>query len=338
MVEPQGPLDILPVVNYQPLLTEANYFSTKQMINQVLSEDQEYVAWKLKDLRTGGTMNNFISQSQIDTTSSQRTNEVSKMPHLNSVPKNLHFMRDIYDRLNANDDEIKGNELSYEDQFKLLVLNLDSEQNNRFEVFHRTSLNKSQVKKLASTVCNQTISENIRVFLQAIGKVYVGEIIELALDVRKKWFNARMAIEFDRRKEFAKRLKKILKKLTQLTNATDVNEKDKQTDIEIEDSVDENESDTYFDDDEDEVREIKTSNKLLSTDKNSQEVRLGLLNHYNKLVKDFNKIDVSIEKYNKSPILPEHIREAWRLYQLQNDTLPADQWRYQGENSGNMFR
>lgn len=346
MSDNDGPLDLIPTVNYPPLLTTANYLSTKQMIDQVVSEDQEYVSWKLKSLRTGGTMNSYmqdqVNEMRANTKDSRFTvNEVpfygndtnnerpnrNNSDRINEVPSNLRFPRDFYEEtLKANP---RPRELTQDEQFKLLVTNLDEQQTNRFEVFHRTSLNKTQVKKVAGMVINQSVTENIRVFLQAIGKLYAGEIIELALDVRQKWLVGRMMIEFDRRRSVARSLKKYLKKLTLLVENSQDN---------LEDSVDETESDSYFDDEENRMVQIKQGNKLLKSEKNSQDVRAGLISHYNKLVREFNAIDVSVEKYANSPILPEHIREAWRLYQLQSDTLPSAQWRTQGEGNGCMFR
>ncbi|QLQ78313.1 hypothetical protein HG537_0A05600 [Torulaspora globosa] len=346
MADNDGPLDLIPTVNYPPLLTTANYLSTKQMIDQVVSEDQEYVSWKLKNLRTGGTMNSYMqdqinemrddrkeSRFVMNQESFYRTNredqipQVSSKDEINEVPSNLRFPRDFYEEMLKKNP--RPRELSQDEQFKLLVTNLDEQQANRFEVFHRTSLNKTQVKKIAGMVINQSVTENIRVFLQAIGKLYAGEIIELALEVRQKWLAGKMMIEFDRRRSVAKSLKKFLKKLTILVESNHEN---------IEDSVDETESDSYFDDDEDQMTQLKLGNRLLKSENNSQDIRAGLISRYNKLVKEFNAIDVSVEKFANSPILPEHIREAWRLYQLQSDTLPSAQWRTQGEGNGCMFR
>ncbi|CCC70601.1 hypothetical protein NCAS_0F01170 [Naumovozyma castellii] len=328
MSEPQGPLDTIPNVNYPPLLTLANYHSTKQMINQVLSEDQDYVTWKLKNSRTGGTMNSYVpstwTPSRIESKGRVQKKRSAK---INSVPRDFKFHKDIFDETKENIERTR--ELNQDEQFKLLVTNLDEEQTNRFEVFHRTSLNKGQVKKLAGTVTNQSINDNGRVFLQAIGKIYAGEIIELALDVRVKWFLGKMVVDFDRRKDIGKQLKKYLKKLTLLIEK-------EQSDFE--DSVDETASDSYDDDDRNEMATIKRGNSYLKSKENSQELRLGLISHYNRLVKEFNSLDVSVEKYNNSPILPEHIREAWRLYRLQSDTVPSGQWRMQGERNGSMFR
>lgn len=378
-IPPQGPLDTIPKVNYPPLLTPANYYSIKQMIEQIISEDQDYVSWKIKDLRTGGTMNTFVPSDIIHykpirkkqrynpTTTTINNNQITARTHdkINRVPQGLTFIRDIYeDQRNQELEELQPiEELSYEDQFKLLILNLDDEQNSRFEVFHRTSLNKNQVKRLASLVCGQNITENIRVFLQAIGKVFAGELIELALEVRKKWFINYMICQFDKRKIIGNRLKKYLKKLTILVERLSIDKNMKNESVnnhssnnnsggdnsndhllttleqDENDDIDINESDEYFDDEEDNMKEIQKGNKLLKEDnKNTNEIRVGLIDQYNKLVKQFNSTDVSIERYNNSPILPEHIREAWRLYQLQSDTHISGQWRFKGEANGELFR
>ena len=346
MAEPQGPLDTIPKVNYPPILTIANYFSTKQMIDQVISEDQDYVTWKLQNLRTGGTpVNNQLIKYPKYKYQKSKMNQQDP-DSINKVPENLIFPQDIIQQQtqnnnyeNANGNEDVNEKLKQDEQFKLLVTNLDKDQTNRFEVFHRTSLNKTQVKKLASTVANQTISENIRVFLQAVGKIYAGEIIELAMIVKNKWLTSQMCIEFDKRTKIGYKLKKYLKKLTFSIIDNQQYKQDYQSD-----SVPEDEPDFFFDDEEVDKRETTLGNSLLQSkslqqsDHNSQDLKLQLIEQYNKLVLQFNKLDVSIEKYNNSPLLPEHIREAWRLYRLQSDTLPNAYWRTQGEGQGSLFR
>lgn len=350
----QGPLDTIPKTNYPPLLTKANYQSTKQLINQVLSEDQEYVTWKLSQLRTGGP--NSVSSELVRQVphhgnrafhkQTGRIMKKNKKKHsiVTGVPPNLTFVPDLYkeklEAENKKNGEEKEEEIPYDEQFKLLVTNLDTDQTNRFEVFHRTALNKSQVKKLAGTVTNQSVNENIRVFLQAIGKIFAGEIIEQAMAVKEKWLVAMMLREFNTKKQIATRLKKLLKKLTKLVSNHDEELRYDEIDNEHnnDSSVDEEEEDTYYDDEEDTMKQIKLGNSLLRSTENTSDTKQKLITQYNQLVKQFNDLDVSVEKYNNSPLLPEHIREAWRLYRLQSDTVPAASWRTQGGAQGTMFR
>lgn len=386
MTDTHGPLDTIPVENYPPLITFANYMAIKQMIDQVLNEDQEYVTWKLKSRRTGGTMNTYLEgflnksgkESYVSSSESsdeedsnissdeeenigKRKNELlaeqeygyaenvtndvelpvgkklrkvekgfqdeAKPDNINSVPKNVCFAREIYDRQIAKLPLPR--ELDQSEQLKLLLDNLDDEQMNRFEVFRRTSLAKNNVKRISSMVTNQTVATNINLLLAGIGKIFVGEIVERALDVKHKWLAGIMVTKFHQRKVAGYKLKKYLKKLTVLVENAGKT---------FEDSVDEEESDPYEDDDKNEIKETKKCNELLKTTTNSEDVRQGIIKQYNKLVKEFNGLDVSVEKYSNSPLLPEHVREAWRLYRVENDTLPSGIWRTQGEANGWMFR
>lgn len=62
------------------------------------------------------------------------------------------------------------------------------------------------------------------------------------------------------------------------------------------------------------------------------------------LKKDIEEIKVDLKRFDlknvneNGPLLPEHIREAWRLYQIESGSCPNGQWRHQGERDGLMFR
>ncbi|CEP60817.1 TATA-binding protein-associated factor TAF11 LALA0_S02e00298g [Lachancea lanzarotensis] len=340
MNETQGPLDTLPEQNYPPLITRSNYWGTKELINQVISEDQEYVSWKLKDVRTGGTMvayvNEFRSKNFHGTGglsgSSKRTNNnagrIKKASHVNSIPKNLQFPREIHDEQIASLPQPK--ELEQSEQLNLLLTNLDEEQMNRFEVFRRTSLAKNNIKKISSIVTNQTVAANINLLLAGVGKIFVGEIVEKAQEVKKRSLVILMASVFRNKKLAAHKLKKTFKKLTLMVETSEMS---------LDDSVDENETDDYEDEsDEKLTKETNTFNEIIRSQVNSEENRVTLIKYYNRLVRSFNSLDVSVEKYTNSPILPEHIREAWRLYRAENDTVPQATWRTQGEGNGWFFR
>ncbi|CCE62883.1 hypothetical protein TPHA_0D02460 [Tetrapisispora phaffii CBS 4417] len=400
--ETKGPINLIPKTNYISTLTVANYLLTKQTIDQALNEDHEYVLNKNIEMRTGGTLNSFFATGNYklnyknnDEENSEPEKKRRKIIYnngkaqepdelINEVPGNIKFAKDIRDE--KAKELVFSHVLDQNEQFRLLVNNLDEDQTNRFEVFHRTSLNKAQVKKLANTVLNQNISENIRVFLQSIGKVFAGEIIELAMQVRMKWLVGQLTINYNKRKRIGKQLKKFLKKLTMLvqksnstnssTSLTAAEENNEDIEIlnsnsEFNDSIDECESDSFYDDDEEEEPFVKAGNELLKYNKQvTQDIKTELVKHYNILAKRFNSLNMNIDKFlgsvedsssvtsesigegstknqpqntkskviNTSPLLSEHIREAWRLYQLQSDSLPSATWRQQGEGNGWMFR
>lgn len=49
-------------------------------------------------------------------------------------------------------------------------------------------------------------------------------------------------------------------------------------------------------------------------------------------------IKLSYKGDTQHPLQPRHIREAWRLYQLENSGVPSPQWYHQGECDGKLFR
>ncbi|CDO92063.1 unnamed protein product [Kluyveromyces dobzhanskii CBS 2104] len=350
MSETEGPLYKLPLESYQPSITYANYISTKQMIEQVLNEDQEYLMWKLDNKRLGGNMREYMEdfknelesyenmewhrKPQTTSQSPNNHNKVAKKQNweLNRIPSNSVFARDIYEQKINNMP--RPRELDETELKKLFMSRLDEEQMNRYEVFKRTSLAKNQIKKISGVVTNQTVANNINLLLGGVGKIFVGEIVEKALDIKEKWLLGLALNRFDERKKISAYLKKHLKKLTRLVERSD--SEDSYNDIN--DSVEESEAESVDTDDEAEKKFMKASNDLLQAQNNVESVRKGLIKQYNILVTKFNSLDVSVEKYKNSPLLPEHVHEAWRLYRIENHTLPSGQYRNQGEANGLMFR
>ncbi|ODV94709.1 hypothetical protein PACTADRAFT_20143, partial [Pachysolen tannophilus NRRL Y-2460] len=127
---------------------------------------------------------------------------------------------------------------SKEELTKLLMENLDKDQMDRYEAYRRTQLNKPGIKKIATSIFGQNIPPNFLTVLSGISKVFVGEIVEKAKDVQKRYEKAAL-------------------------------------------------------------------------------------------------VEANLKK--KAPLRPEHIREAWRLYQLENGTTPSVAWRSQGGDGDGMF-
>lgn len=213
-------------------------------------------------------------------------------------------------------------QLTREEQFKLLVTNLDGPQTDRFEAYHRTSLARSQIKRLAGTVINQSISENMRVLLQAVGKLYVCEIIELALGVQRRTYVRRCAQNRDRRIRLARRLKRYLRRIVQ------VNERRVLDDASEESQTSDSSSDGP----------ARKDLNVLKSRTETHEHKLALVAVFNRTAKEFNSIDVRGEHEDEAPLLPEHVREAWRIYRKESTTQPAAPWRMQGNGNGWMFR
>ncbi|KAK9322864.1 hTAFII28-like protein conserved region-domain-containing protein [Lipomyces orientalis] len=159
------------------------------------------------------------------------------------LPDNLHDVENLVSiNRGANQTQkrrrIFGPGMSQE-QIKLLISSFTDDQMERYETFRRANISRGGVKKLANAVLNQSIANNVAVAISGFSKVFLGEVIERALDVQR-----RMDPPYS-------------------------------------------------------------------------------LNPY----------------ASPKPLLPEHIREAWRLYKQETALVPAAHWRRAGgQGDGRMFR
>lgn len=63
---------------------------------------------------------------------------------------------------------------------------LSEAQMRRYEVFRRANLNKANIKKLANGFLHQNVNQNISIVIAGFSKVFIGEIVELALDIKDR--------------------------------------------------------------------------------------------------------------------------------------------------------
>ncbi|CCH40818.1 Transcription initiation factor TFIID subunit 11 [Wickerhamomyces ciferrii] len=178
-------------------------------------------------------------------------------------------------------------ELDEEERLRLLMDHLDRDQMSRYEYYRRTTVNRGGVKKIANTVLNQSVSNNVAIVLSGVSKVFMGEIIEKARNIKLRYDKANYINKLNEKRELYNQLKKEYKE-TKRNGIT--------------------------------VEEMEKVKKEIEIIKN-----------------ELKKLD--LKKVNENgPLQPEHIREAWRLYQLESGTNPSGQWRHQGERDGLMFR
>lgn len=72
------------------------------------------------------------------------------------------------------------------ERMKLLVSHFDEQQMSRYAAFRRANIRRTVVKKYASQLLNQPISNSVAVVLAGMSKVLIGDIIELARDLQER--------------------------------------------------------------------------------------------------------------------------------------------------------
>ncbi|GFO06401.1 transcription initiation factor tfiid subunit 11-like [Plakobranchus ocellatus] len=84
---------------------------------------------------------------------------------------------------------LKKHQKQEEERMKMQVLvsNFSEEQLNRYEMYRRATFPKAAIKRLMQNITGTTVSQNVVIAMSGISKVFVGEVIETALDVMEKW-------------------------------------------------------------------------------------------------------------------------------------------------------
>lgn len=71
-------------------------------------------------------------------------------------------------------------------KLQVLVSNFSDEQLDRYEMYRRSAFSKSSIKRLMHSITGSVPSSNVVIAMAGIAKVFVGEIVEEALEIQRQ--------------------------------------------------------------------------------------------------------------------------------------------------------
>ncbi|KAK9295146.1 hypothetical protein QLX08_010457 [Tetragonisca angustula] len=97
------------------------------------------------------------------------------LPHAN--PTN------VKERRESKEKSKKELEEEEREKMQVLVSNFTEDQLDRYEMYRRAAFPKAAIKRIMQTITGCSVSQNVVIAMSGIAKVFVGEIVEGALDV-----------------------------------------------------------------------------------------------------------------------------------------------------------
>ncbi|KYN02617.1 PREDICTED: transcription initiation factor TFIID subunit 11 [Cyphomyrmex costatus] len=92
----------------------------------------------------------------------------------------------IKERRESKEKSKKEIEEEEREKMQVLVSNFTEDQLDRYEMYRRSAFPKAAIKRIMQTITGCSVSQNVVIAMSGIAKVFVGEIVEEALDVMEE--------------------------------------------------------------------------------------------------------------------------------------------------------
>ncbi|KAG9508758.1 Transcription initiation factor TFIID subunit 11, partial [Fragariocoptes setiger] len=73
-----------------------------------------------------------------------------------------------------------------DEKMRILVSNFTEDQLNRYEMYRRSAFPKASIKRLMQSIAGCPVSQNVVIAMSGMAKVFVGELVEEALEVMNR--------------------------------------------------------------------------------------------------------------------------------------------------------
>ncbi|XP_034933680.1 transcription initiation factor TFIID subunit 11 [Chelonus insularis] len=142
----------------------------------------------------------------FDSNKNNNLNDINSIPSSSKKPRldtNSHGKNDdlfntdivmpqttpnsVKDRRESKEKNRRELEEEEREKMRVLVSNFTEDQLHRYEMYRRAAFPKAAIKRIMQTITGCSVSQNVVIAMAGIAKVYVGEIVEEALDVMEEW-------------------------------------------------------------------------------------------------------------------------------------------------------
>ena len=89
----------------------------------------------------------------------------------------------VKERRESKDKNRRELEEEEREKMQVLVSNFTEDQLDRYEMYRRAAFPKAAIKRIMQTITGCSVSQNVVIAMSGIAKVFIGEIVEDALDV-----------------------------------------------------------------------------------------------------------------------------------------------------------
>ncbi|WLF78827.1 transcription initiation factor TFIID subunit 11 [Lodderomyces elongisporus] len=210
-------------------------------------------------------------------------------------------------------------ELSKEEQKRLLITNLTNDQMERFEFYRRSTINKGGIKRICNGVVGHSIPQVLATVLAGVSKSFVSEIISGAFEVQQREHKAKLLDDIQEKKRrkknyIAQSLETHGERLDNDNNKTNYNDGKQNIHKDSKDDKINNGKDDKINNGKDDNIDNANSNEQ-NNDKNDKEINDNDDNNNNNISdnkSDKNDLELSYAGDTPSPLNARHIMESWR--------------------------